>query len=831
MWLLLCTPAWAWFDVLWAGDAALWGWKGGAGAAVIDLDADGRMDLAAPRADGGVALLYNTGGSYLELVDASWLAPGIESGGLVRGLFVADLTHDGLDDLVTVRLDVVEVWVAAPPAGSGFSLAHTFAMTGPEDGPGFEGAALLDQDEDGWLDLFLSEGATANWILENPADGTADLVATDWSAVLVPSALNSDFAAAGDWNGDGHVDLVLRGAGQGVDAWLGDGVSFTPVAGFDLDAPNSDKGGVTLYDSDQDGDLDLFWTTHWDGDGVLAHDWDGADWVVRTSDFVDGFDVGWESVGFGDFEHDGRPEAFVSGHTSYVLTDGTTHGDDPYGWDPTYGEWGGAAAIVDLDGDGDLDVYEVAGEGPSRLLYNHLWDPSQSLSFTLSANVGTCQDPVFRHDVGGAARLLDHRGRPVSGRIEVSGGTGRGQSGSPRLHAGGVDPWAEHALEVYPMVPGIDDFTVPIPPAGQRVVDIRLDDPDGDGVVSEWEQRAPRDPDGDGLDTVVDPDADGDGIPDGDEAGSRCQEPLDSDGDGIYDLAEPDSDGDGLDDGVDPDPRDADLDDDGLSDGEEWTIGTDPFRPDTDGGGRSDLEEVRFDLTDPWDPADDLRDTDGDGVADPREVELGLDPEVPDTDGDGLSDGEELYQHGTDPLAVDPDGDGLADPDEVAAGTDPFAGDTDGDGLLDGEEGAGGTDPLAEDTDGDGLLDGAERDLGTDPTRPDTDGDGTSDGDEVAAGDDPLAPDRDRDGWSDAQEEAAGTDPTRPDTDGDGALDGVDPDPLSAGDAGPAEAPEAAPGFGLGCDTGRGTLGGAPLAALLAVWSRRRRAAGTLPAP
>jgi len=49
-----------------------------------------------------------------------------------------------------------------------------------------------------------------------------------------------------------------------------------------------------------------------------------------------------------------------------------------------------------------------------------------------------------------------------------------------------------------------------------------------------------------------------------------------------------------------------DDDQDGLSNTEERLLGTDPTNPDTDGGGRSDGDEVLVDGTDPLDPSDDL---------------------------------------------------------------------------------------------------------------------------------------------------------------------------------------------------------------------------------
>jgi hypothetical protein len=122
-------------------------------------------------------------------------------------------------------------------------------------------------------------------------------------------------------------------------------------------------------------------------------------------------------------------------------------------------------------------------------------------------------------------------------------------------------------------------------------------------------------------------------------------------------------------------------------------------------------------------------DSDDDGLTDGQEIAIGTDPFDPDTDDDGLTDGDEVNVHGTDPLDPDTDDDGLNDGDEIALGTDPFDPDTDDDGLTDGDEvHVYGTDPLDPDTDDDGLNDGLEVSLGLDPLNPDTDGDGIPDG-------------------------------------------------------------------------------------------------------
>ncbi|HUF62786.1 MAG TPA: LamG-like jellyroll fold domain-containing protein [Verrucomicrobiales bacterium] len=88
-------------------------------------------------------------------------------------------------------------------------------------------------------------------------------------------------------------------------------------------------------------------------------------------------------------------------------------------------------------------------------------------------------------------------------------------------------------------------------------------------------------------------------------------------------------------------------------------------------------------------------DFDGDGLTNLEEFLLGTRPDLADTDGDGLSDGDEVNIYGTDPLNPDTDGDTLEDGAEVASDppTDPTNRDTDGDGFEDQAEWTAGTNP------------------------------------------------------------------------------------------------------------------------------------------
>lgn len=282
------------------------------------------------------------------------------------------------------------------------------------------------------------------------------------------------------------------------------------------------------------------------------------------------------------------------------------------------------------------------------------------------------------------------------------------------------------------------------------------------------------------------------------------QATIDWDGDGLPNAQE-DHNHDGLVDVAETDPRLADTDGDGLTDGEELLlIGhvatvtssqnaapvivshpqlLDPRNPDSDGDCLPDGLEMRVGQEDlpPWAP------TPGSVLARPRLVFsarclqqfrdhqlVAIDNGVPWDPTEAVSPENLMALFDTDP----------------ATWTDPTDGDTDDDGMTDGEEDWNIDGARTPETQESGAVDvvgtlvqGEPVWQETDPNDPDSDGDGVLDGDEgdrdqdgVLGVDesDPLHVDSDGDGVSDAEERQRGTHPNDCDSDKDGLADGLE---------------------------------------------------------
>lgn len=244
-----------------------------------------------------------------------------------------------LDSLtVTERKDPIFTSVSAA-AG----IAHTAARFGSQENNSFafNGAACGDVNGDGRWDLFLpSDGR--NFLYLGQADGT--FVETAESAGLSApdggtGAVFFDFDNDGDQDlAVGHVDDDVGGSRLCLYRGDGKGHFERQADGLGIGIPSLSTYSLTVLDYDGDGWLDLFAC----GYGVLAKEHNNS-WIEATNGAPNALFRNLSGEGFED-----------------VAERAGVRGDS----------WSYAAAAVDIDEDGDLDLYVANDYGTNRLYVN-----------------------------------------------------------------------------------------------------------------------------------------------------------------------------------------------------------------------------------------------------------------------------------------------------------------------------------------------------------------------------------------------------------------------------------------------------------------------------
>ena len=225
------------------------------------------------------------------------------------------------------------------------------------------GAAFLDYDRDGRLDIYLVNGwrLDGSRIVEKGTfalyrgmpDGTFRDV-TDEAGVGGEGAWGSG-AFVADYDGDGWPDILVTTFGANI-LYRNDGHGhFTNVAKeAGVESPGWNTGAA-FFDADGDGDLDLYIASYIEAklDDVLN--------AKRTLSWK-----GVEMVAFGPFGLKGAPDHFFSNDGHGHFTDAT---EEAGLTDRALG-FGFAVRAVDIDGDGDMDLY-VANDSDPNYLYRN----------------------------------------------------------------------------------------------------------------------------------------------------------------------------------------------------------------------------------------------------------------------------------------------------------------------------------------------------------------------------------------------------------------------------------------------------------------------------
>ena len=328
----------------------------GSGAAFLDYDGDGRLDVYLVngwRLDGrtvverGRNALYRQrpDGTFADVTDAAGVGGEAEWG---AGVTVADYDNDGRPDILVTNFGRNVLY---RNLGQG-RFENVAARVGVE-APGWNtAAAFFDADNDGWLDLYV-----ARYVDCSLEDVLAARRTLSWRGL--------EQVAFGPFGLQGARDVFFRNVhGRFVDA--------TEEAGM-RDLARGFGFAVRAVDVDDDGDQDVYVANDSDPNYLYRNDGTGhfQEVGVPASVAFDANGAAQASMGIaaGDVDGDGLLDLFVTNFsedfsTLYQGLGGGFFADvsRETGVGPlTYRSLSWGTALADFDNDGDLDLAVANG--------------------------------------------------------------------------------------------------------------------------------------------------------------------------------------------------------------------------------------------------------------------------------------------------------------------------------------------------------------------------------------------------------------------------------------------------------------------------------------
>ncbi|MFO0746713.1 MAG: FG-GAP-like repeat-containing protein [Myxococcota bacterium] len=313
--------------------------KGGYGLVLVDVNQDGKLDVAVSSFDSAdVRVLLNTTSATAALPT---FAPAVAfaTGAGSSALAVGDFNGDGKKDLVTANFSgSVTVLLNTTAIGAGTPSFTSSALTA---GARPNGAFVADFDRDGRDDIAIANynnlqiGSASVFLNKTPTNAATP---TFDAPLSLGAGAGPDGISGGDFDGDGAPDLVVANQGEAtVSVFLNRlataGHNFASQVKYTVTTTGTQTAAVTVADVDGDTHLDIVATAGLEttisygvGDGTFEA-------PAASLQYLAGSGPLWASVA--DLDHDGHLDFVIAepGYTTHnvfvVLAAGTAVSCDP----------------------------------------------------------------------------------------------------------------------------------------------------------------------------------------------------------------------------------------------------------------------------------------------------------------------------------------------------------------------------------------------------------------------------------------------------------------------------------------------------------------------
>ncbi|MCD4680629.1 MAG: FG-GAP-like repeat-containing protein, partial [Bacteroidales bacterium] len=397
-----------------------------------DYDNDGYLDLFVANIGGNNFLYHNNGPDsigFTKITEGDIVNDGELSGNCSWG----DYDNDGYIDLFVSNDENPNFLFHNNGDGSFTKITEGIIVNDVGVGVLSHGCSWGDYDNDGFLDLFVANYGEPNngqnnfLYHNNRPDSTGFTKITEGD--IVNDGDRSVGCCWGDYDNDGFLDLFVANY-AGNDLLYhnnGDG-SFTKITNSPIVAEDTPSTGGSWGDYDNDGDLDLFVTTHItphknylyqnNGDGTFTKITDG-DIVNNTSHSMGG--------SWGDYNNDGFLDLFVA-NGSHTYTPNflyQNNGDGSFTTITTnvVTDAGISRGCIwgDIDNDGDIDLFISNQQNHNNFLYLNNGNNNNWINIKLLGTISNTSGIGAKVKV----KALTNKSAPIGWQMqEVSGQTG-----------------------------------------------------------------------------------------------------------------------------------------------------------------------------------------------------------------------------------------------------------------------------------------------------------------------------------------------------------------------------------------------------------------------